>query len=58
MKQIIYLKSLKKSDLMLEFSARLSQEFIENFKTSIVTEVIMRSNPTIIVEIERKNENS
>ncbi len=58
MKKIVYLKSFQKLDLMLEFSAHSTQEFIENFKTSIVTGVIMRSNPTIIVEIERKNENS
>jgi hypothetical protein len=33
MKQIVYLKSLQKLDLMLEFSADSSQEFIENLKS-------------------------
>jgi hypothetical protein len=32
MKQIIYLKNLTKLDLMLEFSANSSQEFIHNLK--------------------------
>ena len=33
MKQIVYLKSLQKLDLMLEFSANSSKEFIENLKS-------------------------